>query len=195
MAIKDQNNISFIISSSQNIDRIVSAFRACKRTGKTLIIDIYTAWILEQIKLVSSNTQNIEWDHVCFYADHRQNEILKVNSEYFGDFSHRLYKSRISKDEINANPSQYLYLSKMSKSKLINFFKGKHPVNVIYSQWLGYLKKSNKEYFEAEEMKNFQNDPLINFVYTHTSGHATVNDLQTFGSAINAKKVLPKLTQ
>lgn len=48
--IKNQENISFLISSSQNIDRIVSAYRACKRSGKILIIDIYTAWVLEQLK-------------------------------------------------------------------------------------------------------------------------------------------------
>ena len=41
--IKGQDNISFIISSSQNIDRIVSAYRACLRTRKTLVIDLYTA--------------------------------------------------------------------------------------------------------------------------------------------------------
>ena len=45
--ISQQKNISFILSSSQNIDRIVSAYRACKRTGKILVIDIYTAWVLE----------------------------------------------------------------------------------------------------------------------------------------------------
>jgi ribonuclease J len=41
--ISQQKNISFLLSSSQNIDRIVSAYRACKRTGKILVIDIYTA--------------------------------------------------------------------------------------------------------------------------------------------------------
>jgi ribonuclease J len=37
--IQPQKNISFLLSSSQNIDRIVSAHRACKRTGKLLVID------------------------------------------------------------------------------------------------------------------------------------------------------------
>jgi ribonuclease J len=43
--IRQQKNISFLLSSSQNIDRIVSAYRACKRAGKLLVIDIYTAWV------------------------------------------------------------------------------------------------------------------------------------------------------
>src|ERR1035438_1976980 len=35
--IQYQKNISFLLSSSQNIDRIVSAYRACKRTHKSLV--------------------------------------------------------------------------------------------------------------------------------------------------------------
>ncbi len=37
--IKDQQNISFLVCSSQNVDRLVSAYRACKRAGKILVID------------------------------------------------------------------------------------------------------------------------------------------------------------
>ena len=49
--IRKQKNISFIISSSQNIDRIVSAFNACRKAGKIMVIDIYTAWVLDQVQI------------------------------------------------------------------------------------------------------------------------------------------------
>ena len=193
--IKDQANISFIVSSSQNIDRIVSVFRACKRTGKTLIIDAYTAWVLEQVKMVSESTPNIDWNEIGFFADHRQNEVIKNDSEYFGDFNRRLYKSRVTKEVLRADPTRYVFFSKMSKAKWIESFKGDDPVNVIYSQWLGYLDKSNAEYFGAEEMSQFKEDPEINFVYAHTSGHATVEDLQKFASSIKANQVIPIHTE
>lgn len=45
--IKSQKNASFLISSAQNIDRLVSIVRACKQTGKIVVIDVYTAWLLE----------------------------------------------------------------------------------------------------------------------------------------------------
>ena len=48
--IKDQRNLSFVISSAQNIDRFVSVFRACRRTGKKVVIDVYTAWILDKVR-------------------------------------------------------------------------------------------------------------------------------------------------
>lgn len=191
--IKNQANISFLISSSQNIDRIVSAYRACKRAGKTLVIDIYTAWVLEQMKQISPHIPKMEWEEVAVYASHNMNEKLKSNPGYFGDFSKRMYSYRIKKEDLQAKPSQYLYLSKMSTFPIIELYKKDKPVNVIYSQWLGYLK--NKDYFGSVEMSAYQNDPQVNFVYAHTSGHATVEDLKKFAMALNPKMLVPIHTE
>lgn len=189
--IKGQKNLSFIISSSQNIDRIVSAFRACKRAHKTLVIDIYTAWVLEQLKLVSGNTPSMEWGLVKVYLSHNQHETLKKNTAVFGDFRKRVYEQRVKKEELQANPANYLFFGKMSHSRIIEKYKGENPVNVIYSQWLGYLSYSDKDYFGVESMAGFRNDPQVNFVYAHTSGHATVEDLKTFAGALKPKMLVP----
>ena len=189
--IKAQENITFLISSSQNIDRIVSAYRACKRAHKTFVIDIYTAWVLEQLKLVSDSVPNMEWEPVNVYASHSQNEKLKVHPDFFGDFRKRLFKYRVHKEELQANPHDYLSLGKMSHFKIIDLYKAIRPVNVIYSQWLGYLSYPNKDYYGAEAIAAYQNDPQINFVYAHTSGHATVEDLKTFAGALKPKMLVP----
>jgi len=181
--IKDQNNISFLISSSQNIDRIVSAYRACSKAHKTLIIDIYTAWVLEQVKLSSKHVPAMEWDLIAVYADFSQDKKLKENSSFFGDFRKRVYEHRIKKEQIAENPAEFLYLSKMSKSRVMNTYKKETQINVIYSQWLDYLKYENSEYFGAENISAFRNDPKVNFVYAHTSGHAEVKDLKEFANA------------
>jgi ribonuclease J len=193
--IKGQENISFIISSSQNIDRIVSAYRACKRAGKTLVIDIYTAWVLEQLKLVSSNIPCMEWEQVKVYASHTQDNKLKDHPEFFGDFRKRIYQHRVHKEELQAYPDSYLFFGKMSHFKIINLYKNIKPVNVIYSQWLGYLSYSDNEYFGAEAIAGYQDDPQVNFVYAHTSGHATVEDLQRFAAALKPKMLVPVHTE
>ena len=43
---RDRNELFFIACSSQNIDRIVSIYRACLRTNRIFVIDPYTALIL-----------------------------------------------------------------------------------------------------------------------------------------------------
>ena len=193
--IKEQENITFLISSSQNIDRIVSAFRACKRAGKTLVLDIYTAWVLEQLKLISKNIPAMEWDQIKIKFSYNQHEKLKDNPDFFGDFRNRVYQHRISKEELHANPAEYLFFSKMSHYKTINLHKKILPVTVIYSQWLGYLSSMDSDYYGAEAIAGYQSDPQVNFVYAHTSGHATVEDLQKFAEALKPKILVPVHTE
>jgi len=83
----------------------------------------------------------------------------------------------------------------MSHHRIIDLYKGDIPVNIIYSQWLGYLKCSNEEYFGSEEFSAYRSDPKVNFVYAHTSGHATVEDLQEFAQAIKPKQLVPIHTE
>jgi ribonuclease J len=44
-------------------------------------------------------------------------------------------------------------------------------------------------------MSDYRDNPNINFVYAHASGHAAIENLQSFTSSINAKKVLPIHTE
>ena len=51
--------------SPQNIDRFVTVFRACKRTGKTLVIDPYTAYVLEVYSSMSDSIPQYNWQLLC----------------------------------------------------------------------------------------------------------------------------------
>ena len=41
------------------------------------------------------------------------------------------------------------------------------PVNVIYSQWLGYIDGNHPDYFGSDKISRFRSDPAVNFVYAH----------------------------
>jgi ribonuclease J len=43
---KKSDYINYIYTSSQNIDRIVSLYKACLESGKTFVVDVYTANVL-----------------------------------------------------------------------------------------------------------------------------------------------------
>ncbi len=67
----------------------------------------------------------------------------------------------------------------MSSFRLINAFKNAGaPVNVIYSQWLGYLDGTHSDYFGSDEIAACRSDPAVNFIYAHSSGDAPLKDLQ-----------------
>ena len=194
--IRKQKNISFLLSSSQNIDRIVSAYRACKRAGKLLVIDIYTAWVLEQLRQITQNTPAMDWPEIRVFASHSQDERLKADPEYFGDFRKRLYRHRVKREELHATPESFLYFGKMSSFRLIDEFKSAAaPVNVIYSQWLGYLDGNHTEYFGSDRISACRSDPAVNFLYAHTSGHAPVEELQRLATALKPRKLVPIHTE
>jgi ribonuclease J len=194
--IQHQKNISFLLSSSQNIDRIVSAFRACRRSGKILVIDIYTAWVLEQLRKITENTPAMDCPEVRVFAKYGHDERLKANPEYFGDFRKRLYRHRVTREELYATPESFLYFGKMSDFRRINKFKNAEtPVNVIYSQWLGYIDGKHIDQFGSDKISAFRSDPAINFVYAHTSGHAPVDDLKRLAEALKPKMLIPIHTE
>lgn len=157
--------------------------------------------MLEQVKTtlaahnIPAHVPTMEWDAISVYADFSQDKKLKENANLFGDFRRRAYEHRIKQEKIKEDPAGFLYLSKMSKSRIMNIYKKELPINVIYSQWLGYLQLKNTDYFGAEEMASYRDDPQVNFVYAHTSGHATVKDLEDFANALKPKQLIPIHTE
>ena len=190
-------NASFLVCSSQNIDRIVSAFRACTITGKTLVVDVYTAWVLEQMKLVSERVPNMFWDEVKVIVPHRQYEVVRENPEFFGDFKEDMFKpeQRVLPDVIKSSPEEYLQVIRVSGARFIGGYISDEPVNIIYSQWLGYMEEEGQGMYGAEELNKLREDPRVNFIYAHTSGHAVLEDLKLFARAFNPKMLIPIHTE
>jgi len=199
--IKDQKNISFLISSSQNIDRIVSAYNACVSSGKILVIDFYTAWVLEKVKSVSRGIKAMDWRHITVYSSGyssgRQYDKMKKNRERLGGFINQVFEHTIKDEALRDDPARYLFLGKIWSHRLIETFSSDKPVSVIYSQWLGYLQRSDENERNAEVMATYQHGdvPGVKFIYAHTSGHATVADLQAFAVALKPKKLVPIHTE
>jgi ribonuclease J len=56
LLFKNQTSLIFLACSSQNIDRLVSVYRACVRSDRIFVIDPYTALILHKLKNISENS-------------------------------------------------------------------------------------------------------------------------------------------
>jgi ribonuclease J len=70
------DNITFLFVSSQNIDRIVSAYKACLKTDRIFVIDIYTAYILDRLSSVSKHIPQFDWRNVRVKFYKNQADIL-----------------------------------------------------------------------------------------------------------------------
>jgi ribonuclease J len=172
--------------SGQNIDRLVTVFRACLRSDRQLILDMYTAHILAATE--NPRLPQADWDHVRVYLPFSQkqriiqDEAFEISGKYK---AYRIYPKQLeavaSRSVMLFRPSMRLDLEKA------NCLKGAH---FIYSMWDGYL--------EEEKMKPFQawlREHGIPLIKCHTSGHASVKDLQRLREAFAGALVVPIHTQ
>lgn len=185
--IKNQKNVSFVISSAQNIDRLISIIRACKKTGKKVVIDVYTAWLLEMLHKQSGNVPTMEWEEVKVF-DH-PGQMERIADKSFDEFRAKIKTNRVGTSVFKI-PSDFIYFVRNPSMKLVNELKKHGKINIIYSQWEGYLKAEHKQYF-TDNVNALRHDDEISYHSIHTSGHATVPDLMKFAKAINSKKIIP----
>jgi len=198
--IKGSDDITFMISSSQNIDTLVSAFRACRRSKKIFVIDIYTAWILEKASEFSPGLMNLSVHDVRVYkptakTGGNQYGKIKDHGDYFEGFSNKIFdtKNSITFEEMKKKPSKYFI--KSSVWYIEEILKEVHATkaNIIYSQWLGYMKSEFSE--ERLVYLYSQIKEKYNWVYAHTSGHADLITLKEFASAFKPKELVPIHTE
>jgi ribonuclease J len=180
---KDKNNIAFIFCSSQNIDRLVSIYRAGKSNGQITIIDIYTAYILNSLKGISDRLPQywLEDVRVTYSAYHA--EILKKNGlEIFLD---ELADHEISMGEINECSKKFVMIVKDNGyfPILLSQLDDLGGVKAVYSMWEGYLKDSGLE--------GILKSKGIELQKVHTSGHAPVQDLKRLVNALKPRCIVP----
>jgi len=51
------------------------------------------------------------------------------------------------------------------------------------------------EYYGSDQISAYRDDPRVNFVYAHTSGHAPLKDLQELAGAFKPKMLVPIHTE
>jgi ribonuclease J len=189
--IENQTNITFVVSSAQNIDRFCSVYRCCIKAHKTLVIDIYTAWVLDEVHKVSSNTPTVDADNITVYNSSGQLETISVPE--FESFKERVVRKSIG-NKVFPNPGQYVYFLRCPSTNLVEAILPHGEINLIYSQWEGYLKSEHKTY-ATDLINSMVRDNKVTYQAIHTSGHATTDDVIALAKAINTKIIVPIHTE
>lgn len=171
-----------VCASAQNIDRIVSLYRACKRTGRTLLLDLYAVEILKATG--NPNIPGPGWPNVAVYVPDYQRRQIK-RTERFDLIDpvkpHRIYTEGLAKI---GQKAVMLFRPAMTPDvEKAGFWPN---TTAIWSQWSGYLEDGAGLKFKAELAGRGIELNLI-----HTSGHASIADLRRLSKAINPKALVP----
>lgn len=180
--LRNKSNIAFLFASSQNIDRIVSAYKACRRTNSILVIDIYTAYILHRLSKITKHLPQFDWQNirVKFFKYHAD----KLAGAGYEKLLYIFNSRKIEMPEIDAKKKNILMLLRDNSlfPKVVEHIHDICGAVIIYSMWEGYL---------TEKFKNYCQNIGIEIKQIHTSGHAIVEDLQAFADALKPKALIP----
>jgi len=182
---KQEGKLNLVYTSGQNIDRLVSVYRACVRSNKTLIVDIYVATILKEL----SEFANIPFPSNTFknlkviFPYYTSRKLAKNGNE---KILYQVKNQKITKEEICNQSDKIVMIVRPSMQKDLEHLAGIDGGNLIYSMWEGYLLKSDTQKFMSYlENRNFTTYKI------HTSGHADTETLKKMVEAINPKNIVP----
>ncbi|GAB6008461.1 MBL fold metallo-hydrolase [Dysgonomonas reticulitermitis] len=174
--MKSTSGNVFVLQSSANIARIQAFYNATKRTKRVLLVDIFTANILNKLPKRIPNPFTFD-DVYLFFPMALTQKVIGEKPHLFKPFA----KFKIASNELHTRKDMVVLVRESmiyEVQKRIN----KEDSCLIYSKWNVY----------KEERKTAQFLKLFGKVVDlHTSGHADIPSIIEFVSALNPKTIIP----
>jgi ribonuclease J len=168
--------------SGQNLDRIVTVWKACRKAQRTFIIDLYTAELLRATG--NERMPQAAWDGMRVFLSISQK--MRIVAEKAFDVSNPYYPYRIYAErfaEIAANSVLLFRPNMVRELERVRCLAG---ACVVCSEWWSYLDKESNKWFV--EWLRRTGTPME---FCHTSGHASVPDLRRMRNAFPDAIVVP----
>jgi ribonuclease J len=180
--ICSQKGLCYIFTSSQNLDRLVSIYRAARHSGKTLVIDLYTAFVLDKLSVISPSIPQFSWEGIrVLYSYYHAQKLADLDKTLL----YKYKSSKIEFEEIRNTPHDKVLLAKDSRyfRNVITKLAGCSEAIAVFSMWHGYLERS--------DLEQFLESVGVTVTEIHTSGHAYISQLQTLANALRPRWVIP----
>jgi ribonuclease J len=169
-------------SSAQNIDRLVTVYRAARRSGRTLVVDLYTATVATATG--RSTIPQPGFDGYAVYVPNRQRQRIVQTREF-----HRVAEVtdiRMFPEDLATARGAIAYLGTSSTAAELVDAGALHGGAAVWSLWPGYLTQPSGLRFQQ-----LLSEAEIPLLHHHTSGHAFVEDLQRLVAAFHPARVVP----
>ncbi|MCE5307320.1 MAG: MBL fold metallo-hydrolase [Acidobacteriales bacterium] len=175
----------FVSWAGQNIDRTVTLYRAARRTSRTLVIDLYTADVLDR---VSGGTGVPRADK---HFSNLKVVITKRLRSVYGELGRENFIERMAGFGLSArNLVSGRHVIMLRHALIPDYERCGIEPNAedaySFSMWQGYLSETCHR--AALEWCQTRGSKIA---HIHTSGHASPADLRAFTKALMPKVVIP----
>lgn len=171
-----------VFSSAQNLDRLVTVFRAARRAGRTLVVDLYTATVAQATGRPSIPQPG--FDGLAVYVPQRQRVRVAQTREFERVAS--VADVRMYPEDLVADRGNIAYLGTSSTAEELIDSGALHGGAVAWSLWPGYLDQPS-----GARLRSLLAEAGVPLVHHHTSGHAYVEDLGRLVDAFKDARVVP----
>lgn len=183
LAMREPDRLVAVIASGQNLDRLVSCYRAAKRAKRMLVVDPYQAYVLARLAPLSNAIPQFGWQDVkVSFAPHqvaklKQAGLIKLVFEMSRE-------AKVSSDELAADPGRYLLSARGSygTSKLLNHV-GAGSIELVWSLWKGYWDR------EPNRLREWTSREGVRTHFIHSGGHAWPEDLERLTKALSPRNL------
>jgi ribonuclease J len=183
----------FVLQAGTNVDRLVSVYRAGKRTGRVLHEELFQANIMEKIGASIPNPR--KFDDVFTFLS-RGCDINKPQDKARYDRLSQFGKKKLPRSMI-ASQKPYSHFTMCVRQSMSSFLRNLSKERsdfaegaLIYSLWPGYKKKEDMASF-LEEMS----DLGLELIDLHTSGHADEGTIRRLIERLNPNEIVPVHTE
>jgi len=168
--------------SAYNVDRLVSVYKACRRTRKTFVWDPYTAFVMDRAKSISPSLPQAVWRNVrVYFLKHTYTDRLASDGLLWNFKGRKIRKEELknSRKDLVIKDSLYMRRALVREGIL-------RGGTYVHTMWKGYLTEEMKRIFDVEGVK---------IIHAHTSGHANRDDLKKLIDAISPRVLIPVHTE
>ena len=176
------DGLAVVVSAAQHMDRLVTAYRACLRSGRTLLVDLYAATVAQATG--RRTLPQPGFPQLGVYVPDRQRLAVEVSGD-----PHRLdavAAYRVQPDEIVSRPDEFVVLTGVSTvSELLRCGALGRAGVVVWSPGSVGLRDRAGLAMTAQLAS-----ATVSLVQHHTSGHSSAGDLSRLVTAIGVRQVV-----
>ena len=184
LAKRSDGKLVAVIASGQNVDRLVSCYKAAYHSERLLVIDPYQAYVLRMLRNLSERIPQFTWERVKVGMVRHQTELLQAAG--CAELIAQMRRDGVSSDVMAADPGRYLVCARgnSKNAKLLDKI-GADRVELVWSMWSGYWDKPRCT------MRLWAKQNGVNKHIIHSGGHAWPGDLDRLVDALEPVEVRP----
>lgn len=182
--MREAPGLVLVAASAQNVDRVVSIYRAAKRAGRRLVLDLYASEVLGATGNV--HVPSPLFPDVQFYLPWGQGRRVK-EQEAFHLIEGARRERRLYPEAIAAEPSRYVVLLNRSFTQDRRFAPLLTGARAVWSQWDGYMRPGG----HGERLAADLAPHGVALEVIHTSGHADAPTLRRLVAALRPAALSP----